>query len=276
MGWGIPASGSSEKPPAGNHAAVCVAVIDMGHQWQEPFNKDEDKGYWSWRAFFVWELVNEQIAATKKNHVIGIDLTLSVKDTAKLYKWVLARTGKAPGVGFDPTSELGQPCMLSVIEKNKYPKVDGMAALPKGMPPPAPTYTPVAVSLDEFRAGAVLPEWVPWLYGSPLEDHIKACREIGGAKPAPRKGAPQQTGGGAPTDGAPGDTPPGGPDPTAKWDYHDGGKWVKGATTADVATHIHGNKLDPAAVWVKPAGADAKAAGKKAAEFGFTADPIPW
>jgi hypothetical protein len=192
--WEIPAPGASggkkEYPPVGNHLAVCVAVIDMGHQEQEDMKTG--KTYWQWRAYFAWELVGAMIAGTDKNHVIGCDLTLSVKDTSHLYKWVKARTGKAPGAGFNPTSELGQASMLSVVGKQVkdkvYPKVDGMAAIPAmfAKSVPSPSYPLTSISLDEFKTGAkVIPEWVPWLYGSHLADHIKACREIGGQKPQP-------------------------------------------------------------------------------------------
>lgn len=189
MGWTIPKSGAgkTEKPPAGNHLAILVGLFDMGKQWQEPFNPAKDKGYWAWRAFFVWELTGEEIAGTGKNHVIGIDLSLSTGDRSKLRKWVEARTGRPLVEPFDPTTELGQACLLNVIEKNGYPKVDGMAALPKGMPVPKPTYPVTALSLDDFKGGTPVPEWVPYLYGSPLEEHIRACQEIGGAKPQPKK-----------------------------------------------------------------------------------------
>lgn len=190
MGWEIPESkggGKTEKPPVGNHLAVLVAVIDMGKQLDD---FDKSKPYWQWKAMFVWELVGEQIAGTAKNHVIGIDLSLSTGEKSKLRKWVQARTGKPfPAGPFDPTTELGQPCFLNVIEHKGYPKVDGVAAVPKGIPVPKPTYPLTALSLEEFQAGKPVPDFVPWLYGSPLEDHIKACQEIGGAKPTPKKKA---------------------------------------------------------------------------------------
>lgn len=198
MSWEIPKSGGgkTEKPPVGNHLAVLVGLFDMGKQWQEPF-KAGDKGYWQWRGFFVWELCKKRITGTDKNHVIGIDLSLSTGDKSKLKAWVEARTGKAIASPFNPTTELGQACLLSVVEKNGYPKVNGMAALIEGIDAPKPTYEPLAISLADFQAGKAIPEWCPWLYGSPLEDHIRACQQIGGAKPQPRGK------GDAPADGAP-------------------------------------------------------------------------
>jgi hypothetical protein len=185
--------GKYEKPPAGNHLAVLVAVIDMGQQWQEPF-KAGDKGYWSRRAYFVWELCDEKIAGTEKNHVIAIDLTMSRKDTSKLYLWYKARTGQEIPNPYDPTKDLGTHCMLNVVEKNGYPKVDGTTAVPKALASrlPAPTYPLTAVSLSQFQAKTPVPEWVPWCYGSPVEEHIKASKEIGGPKPSPKKKPPAE------------------------------------------------------------------------------------
>src|SRR5687768_1016144 len=123
MSWSMTANkggGGSVKAPAGNHRAVLVGIFDMGRQWQDGFQGAEGK--WQHRAYFVWELVDEPIAGTAKNHVIGIDLTLSLNEKAKLRKWIEARTGKAipDGTPFDPTTELGQPCMLNVVMKGDY------------------------------------------------------------------------------------------------------------------------------------------------------------
>ncbi|QJW98613.1 phage replication initiation protein, NGO0469 family [Frigoriglobus tundricola] len=191
MSWTIPKSGGgkAEKAPAGNHLAILVGLIDMGRQWQEPFNATKDKGYWAWRAYFVWELTEERIAGTGTNHVIAIDLSHSTNEKSKLRKWVEARTGRPLVEPFDPTTELGQACLLNVVMKGDYPRVEGMAALPKGFAVPRPTYPVTAVSLAEFRAGTPVPEWVPYLFGSPLEDHIRACEQIGGQRPRSRKKA---------------------------------------------------------------------------------------
>lgn len=190
MSWNmkVGGGGGTEKAPAGNHVAVLVGIFDMGTQLDD-FDPKVQK--WQRRAFFVWELVGEKVAGTGKSHVIGIDLTLSLNEKSKLRKWVQARRGSPipDGQQFDISSELGQPCLLNVIERNGYPKVDGVAAVPKGLPVPKPTYTPTAVSLEQFLAKEPIPEWCPWLYGNPLADHVAACKEVGGERPQPRKAA---------------------------------------------------------------------------------------
>jgi hypothetical protein len=276
MGWEIKSSGAQEKPPVGNHRAVLVGLFDMGHQWQEPFSEG-DKGYYQHRAFFVWELVDEQVKGTQKNHVIGIDLTLSVKDTAKLYKWVKARTGTAPGVGFNPVTELGGACLLNVVEnKAGYPKVDGMSALPKGMAAPVPTYPLTAVSLDEFQTKpAAIPEWCPWLYGSHLADHIRACKEIGQPKPEPKKSATkpaQQQSGGFPSSTS---APQGASNPEAKWDISDGTSVERGITSVALQELINSNPKAFAILQIKPHGAAPGTSVGTPKEYGFT-DVIPF
>lgn len=180
-----------EKAPAGNHAAVCVAIVDLGHQRSE-YNGEEKIQH---RLYFAWELVDEPMSGTKgRNHVVGIDLTYSLTEKAKLRKWIESRTGQsmADGSDYEIADELGQACMLSVVANAKgYPKVDGVGRLPKGMDAAAikakANHTPIAYHLSDFDDGKDLPNWLPWLYGKSLSDHIKArVSEDDRPKPAGR------------------------------------------------------------------------------------------
>lgn len=175
--------GGTEKAPTGNHMAVLVGVFEMGTQ-EETFNGETSSRR---KVYLAWELVNEKMSGANKNHVIGAALTQSLNEKATLRKFIEARLGRKLGSDeeYDVSRELGQPCMLSVVANDKgYPRVEGVAAIPKGIPVPKPTYPPVAIPLEDFQnEGREIPEWVPWLFGSPLSDHIQACEEIGGAKP---------------------------------------------------------------------------------------------
>lgn len=172
--------GEFEKPPVGNHPAVLVAIIDMGCQEQEY----QGNVTYPHRAFFVWELVTEKMSGTTgRNHLIGIDLTVSLNLKAKLRQWIEARVGKQmpEDAEYDIAKELGKPCLLDVIANKKgYSVVNGMKGVPKGLVVGAPQNTPVSVTLDEFRAGTPIPEWLPYLYGEPLADVINRCEEITG------------------------------------------------------------------------------------------------
>jgi hypothetical protein len=177
--------GGFEKAPPGNHLAVLVGIVDMGRQWSDGYQGAPGK--FQRKAYFAWELVATP-AAGGRNHVIGTDLTFSLNEKAKLCKWIESRRGVTirEGEPFDILSELGQPCLLNVVLKGEYPKVDGVAGLPKGIPVPAPQNTPFAWNLSEFVEGSpiVLPSWLPYYYGRPLAEQIAECEELKGKVPA--------------------------------------------------------------------------------------------
>lgn len=176
MGWKTKAKkggdGEFEKAPIGNHPAVLIGMIGMGIQENE-FNGQKTQQR---RALFVWELVTEKNKAGQ-NHIIAIDLTVSLGEKAKLRGWIEARTGKPipEGHEYDISKELGKPCLLSVTENKGYPKVSGMAAIPKGMEVAKPSRQPFLWDVDQIGANGeiTLPDWIPWLYGEPLTEHIK-------------------------------------------------------------------------------------------------------
>jgi len=164
-----------DRPPPGNHPAVLVAIIDMGTQ-DTDFQGKPGKAH---RAYFVWELVTRKVAGTKgTNHLIGIDLTVSLNENAKLRKWVEARKNKRmpDGYEYDISKELGQPCLLNVtLNKREYPVVSGMSAVPDGLSIPGPQRKPFLWGLDDDTDD--LPDWLPWLYGRKIADHIADCHE---------------------------------------------------------------------------------------------------
>lgn len=171
-------SGDYERPPIGNHPAILVGIIDMGKQEQEY----QGNVTYPHRAYFVWELVTCGMSGTtERNHTIGIDLTISLNEKAKLRQWIESRVGKKmpDDAEYDISKELGQKCLLDVIGNKKgYPVVNGMKSVPKGLPFPDHHITPIAITLDEFKSGTAIPDWVPYLFGEPLADVIKRCQEL--------------------------------------------------------------------------------------------------
>ena len=184
--------GDYEKAPAGNHPAVLVAMIDMGTQENE-FNGEVKEQH---RVFWVWELVNEKTKAGG-NHLIGMDLTFSLNDKAKMRAFIEARIGRPirDDEEYDIAGELGQPCLLNVVEKNGYPKVAGVSAVPKGMTVASPAHPLTSWHLDEFeKTGTIsLPNWIPYLYGEPLPAHISRAGEMAGRTVAPSQPATTST-----------------------------------------------------------------------------------
>lgn len=181
------------KAPPGNHPARLVAIVDMGTQWSDGFQGAAGK--WRRTAYFVWELVTKPVEGQPgRNTLIACDLTLSLVEKAKLRKWVEARTGRAipDGGAFDISSELGQPCLLNVVMKGEYPKIDNVSGVPDGMTVAAAKTTPLLFQLDPAHPEQidVLPDWLPWFYGAPVGDKIKESKELAGDTHKPAAGPP--------------------------------------------------------------------------------------
>jgi hypothetical protein len=175
--------GGYEKAPPGNHPARLVAIIDMGTQWQNGFNGEPGKH--AHKAYFVWELVTKKMSGSNRNHAVAIDLTWSMHEKAKMRLWIGARRGKPltddEARGFNVTAELGQPCLLNVIEKNGYPKVEGISGVPEGFTVPDAQNKPFAWRLEAAQGGKIdLPTWLPYFYGQPVGEAIKGAQEFEG------------------------------------------------------------------------------------------------
>lgn len=235
------AGGEYEQPPAGNHCAVLVAMIDLGEQRQEPYEAG-GKITWPHRIYWCWELCDEKKSGSTANHTIGMDLTFSLHEKAKMRGFVEARRGsKIPdSMELDISEELGKPCLLNVVMKGDYPKIEGLGALPKGMPTPIPTYPLTILTLDDLQAGATIPEWVPWLYGESLSDVWKRAKELTGKAPAPAVRVPKEAPTPAPAAAL---TPPRGTPAADRWDYSDGKTVHLNKTTEEVTAALAGKDL---------------------------------
>lgn len=278
-----------EKPPAGNHLAVLVAIVDMGTQTVSGFQGAPDKD--QHRAYFVWELVACKTSSGVANHVIGIDLNLSLNEKAKLRKWIEARTGKVipDGADYNVLSELGQPCLLNVVMKGEYPKVEGVAGVPAGIPVPAAQLKPFAWSLDDYRKTNTidLPHWLPYFYGNPIADAIRGCKELKGT-PAATTPPPPTTPGPAfaapppPPSAAPPSPPaaPAPPPPTvgtqpplsSRWQWYNGLAWVEGFAS-ELINWMQSSGTHPSAVPCRPHGSIEQP--RYANLWGFQ-DPLPY
>lgn len=183
MEWNVSAGGGNfEKAPAGNHPAVLVGLVDLGMQWMDAY-KDRPGKYMR-KAFFVWELVTKKQAGMKdKNLLIAADLTVSLHENATMTQWLKARLGRTPPDNYNIFLELGQPCLLSVVEEGGYPKVKGMSAVPDGFTIPAPQNKPFGYKLNAKDPSLeTLPGWLPYRYGRPVADVIRESKEIAGDK----------------------------------------------------------------------------------------------
>lgn len=188
--WKVPArsgqGGNGEQrdiPEAGNHAAVCVAVIDLGHQLRRKFQSSEEE--YQPLLYLCWELVG-----LDGRPLVGRDFKVSLHEKAGLRHFVEQWCGKlVDGADFDLCSLAGRPCLLNVLHDVKgdrtFARIEGASPLPKigkkVVEVEAPEHDPIVALIDERKK---LPDWLPWLYGRSLPEWLADSRE--------RKGQPRQ------------------------------------------------------------------------------------
>lgn len=187
MSWGkktVPsASGAFEVPPAGSHGAALVAIIDLGTH-REAFKGEAEKDVH--QVYLVWELTGCPMTGSNFNHVIGRKYTFSLHEKSGLRKMIKSWRNKDLGVGeqFDVLSMLGKKCMVSVSHTESgekvYANLDGVSAVPSGMPVADPKRKPVA---REVTSADPVPDWLPRIYGEPVEEVVKRAREVRPAGP---------------------------------------------------------------------------------------------
>lgn len=163
--------GASYEPvPAGNHYAVCYAVICIGSE-VNTFN-----GNLQQKVMLMWELVDERMEyqGEDKARVISKTYTNSLAKNANLRKdlesWRGREFTEEEAQGFDICNILGKPCLINTtIEKNSrgydYAKAGAVTNVPKGMKPEhAPELEIIAfdISNPECSIGDMqkLPEWI--------------------------------------------------------------------------------------------------------------------
>jgi len=171
--------GDFEVAPAGTHAAVCVAVIELGLQ-EEEYQGEKKKQQ---KVMIVFQLVDEQ-SKTGKPICVGRDFTASLAAKANLSKFLTGWRGKpfVEDEEFDMTKLVGRCCLVSISHKKSadgsktYAKLDSVAQPMKGQTINKPTVDTFFWEID----GESLPpthEWLPRIYGIKVEDVISICDE---------------------------------------------------------------------------------------------------
>ena len=173
------AQSSTKFPPIepGTYPAVCSAIIDIGEQYSEKFDKATHK------VILQWEIPSETIETEEgqKTRVQSETFTLSLNEKAALRKVLESWRGKQftdeELKRFDLRNILGVGCLITIIHKdspngNTYANVSSVSKLPKGFPAPAGTIIPWSFDLDDpdaIEKLAELPEW--------LQKRIQASEE---------------------------------------------------------------------------------------------------
>lgn len=173
--------------PAGNHAAVLVAIVELGTHYEEFQGKGKDTE----KVYLVWELTDEEKDGGG-HYFIGREYTMSFNEKAGLRKMVEAWRGSgfANDEEFDLTKLLGQGCQLNVAHKpsgdKKYANVAGASKPMKGVKIPPATVKPF---IYEINSGEDAPgqEWLPFIYGASVKDKIgQSAEKKGGGADRPR------------------------------------------------------------------------------------------
>ena len=191
---GLIATGSNKefKPvPEGSHMAVCFRVIDLGTQRWE-YQGEPQIGR---KVLLAWELHGEADDGTPLTTDDGQPLAVSKQYTLSLGKKANLRgdleSWRGKGfteqelAGFDITTLLGAPCMLTIKHTKKaektYANVATVAKFPAALKNMKPTAKNPLQTFDvtnpDNRVYEVLPDWI--------KKQIDQCVE--------RSGTPQTT-----------------------------------------------------------------------------------
>ena len=142
-------TGSYERPPEGNHVAVCCSLVDLGTQHSEKWDKNQRK------ILIEWELAEETKEDGTPFYVDEI-YTFSMNEKSSLRKHLESWRGvrfSADDFGkFELSVLIGKGCMLNIVHTAKddkvYANIASIARLPKGMPAPEMKASPRVFSLE--------------------------------------------------------------------------------------------------------------------------------
>lgn len=186
------AGGDFQIAPAGQFAAICCKVIDLGSHRSDVYDKDIHK------VRLTWELHGENQVGSGvgnmddgKPFLVDGEYTLSLSDMGRLRPMLESWRGRPfteeELEGFDLEKLLGVPCMVTVqhevSKKGKtYAAVKSVTPLLKSLQKPAQVNRSLAFDIDPWdqKGFEELPEW--------LRERIKLSTEyrerFGAPKPA--------------------------------------------------------------------------------------------
>lgn len=192
--------------PAGQFAAICCKVIDLGSHYSEQYDKDSHK------VRLTWELHGENQVGPGvgnmddgKPFLVDAEYTLSLSDMGKLRPMLESWRGRPfteqELEGFDLENLLSAPCMITVqhevSKKGKtFAAVKSVTPLLKSIQKPVQVNKNVLFDLDPWDQSGfeALPDW--------LRERIKQSTEY-----KERFGAPKSSASGGATAPAKSDAP---------------------------------------------------------------------
>jgi hypothetical protein len=190
MGLVAKENGGSNYPiiEAGMHQAVCIAVYDLGTQYNEKWNKRARK------CTIIWELPDLRIEVDKDGQrlnlprIISKRYTLSLHEKAELRKDLQSWRGRTftekELEGFDVSKLLGINCMIQVIHQQSdgktYANISSIVPIMKSMQQVKPESKTVLFDMDaSMDIPEDAPQWVKDLIRA--SDEYQAYAKNGGA-----------------------------------------------------------------------------------------------
>ena len=150
----------------GTHVAVCYMLVDLGMQYSEQYKTKSKK------LLIGWEIPGETIELEDGPHprTLSKQYTASLNESANLRQDLAAWRGRdftgEELEAFDMRSIVGKTCLLNVVHKQNngktYANIQGIMALPKGMPKAKISDKAIVYDIDNDPPDAVekLPKWI--------------------------------------------------------------------------------------------------------------------
>jgi len=145
--------------PAGTHTAICYGCVDLGTQLDEVYNKTSRK--------FIWLFETpDELMESGKPFAHNETYTLTKGDKAKLTKHYMSWEGKEQQSGFDPASQVGKACNITIVHnqvKDKtYANCSAITPLKKGEKAPPQHNASLVFDLDDYNEAVFenLPKWM--------------------------------------------------------------------------------------------------------------------
>lgn len=161
--------------PEGLHLAICIAIIDLGNQHNEFYDKMEPKVY------INFELPKKTIKIdnVEKPMTTGREYTVSLHEKANLRKalegWRGRKFTEEELKGFDLKKVLGKACQIQVMHTTKgdktYANITSIVPPPEGIDIGKPVNELLHYDMDAANRDEVFAKLAEW-----IQNKIKASR----------------------------------------------------------------------------------------------------
>ncbi len=173
-----------QQLPAGNHAAYCTRIIDIGHQEVKKFPPEPGTEIIP-QMILCFETPNELMEDGQPFIIYGFPMKVSTHEKSNMYATLNALNGEPVKQEFwgkfimaqtDLKEFVGKQCQIEVIERfgkefkgddgmmkrKTYSNIKGVHPLPKGMTMPKMHNEPLYFDLEKFSQSTkdMLPGWI--------------------------------------------------------------------------------------------------------------------